>query len=304
MLILKIKYLFKFILFLLSHPLNKSKKWNSIKRFLFWQLGSRLLKGDVFVPFVNNAYLCIRRGMTGATGNVYTGLHEFEDMGFLLHLLRVGDLFVDVGANVGSYTVLASAVVGSNSVSIEPAPMTFSFLERNIRLNNIDSLVEALNIGVARNIGFVKFTQTLDTMNHVVPIQEICESALEVKVDTLDNILQGRNPFVLKVDVEGFETEVIGGAHKTLSNQSLSAIIIELNNSGERYGYDDYLVHSAILEYGFQAYAYDPFNRNLKLLRWEDRQPGNVIYIKDFNAVIERVKSSSKYFVVNAGAVI
>ena len=57
--------------------------------------------------------------MTGATGNIYAGLHEFVDMAFCLHLLRSGDLFVDVGANIGSYTVLASKVAGANSVTLE-----------------------------------------------------------------------------------------------------------------------------------------------------------------------------------------
>jgi hypothetical protein len=50
-------------------------------------------------------------GMTGATGNLYVGLHEFEEMAFLLHFLRPGDLFADVGANVGSYTILAAVAV-------------------------------------------------------------------------------------------------------------------------------------------------------------------------------------------------
>jgi hypothetical protein len=42
------------------------------------------------------------------SGNIYAGLHEFGDMAFVLHFLRAGDLFADVGANIGSYTVLAS----------------------------------------------------------------------------------------------------------------------------------------------------------------------------------------------------
>ena len=45
--------------------------------------------------------------MHGVTGNVYCGLHDFAEMSFMLHLLRAGDLFADIGANVGSYTVLA-----------------------------------------------------------------------------------------------------------------------------------------------------------------------------------------------------
>ncbi|WP_017364163.1 hypothetical protein, partial [Methylococcus capsulatus] len=93
--------------FLLNHPLSQGRKLPALARFVRWQLGSRLLPGEVVCPFVNDACLVVRPGMTGATGNLYVGLHEFEDMAFLLHYLRPEDLFVDVGANVGSYTVLA-----------------------------------------------------------------------------------------------------------------------------------------------------------------------------------------------------
>ena len=48
--------------------------------------------------------------MTGATGNIYCGLYEFLDMAFLLHFLRNGDLFGDIGSNIGSYTVLATGL--------------------------------------------------------------------------------------------------------------------------------------------------------------------------------------------------
>jgi hypothetical protein len=46
--------------------------------------------------------LAAGREMTRATGNIYCGLHEFADIGFVLHLLRAGDLSVDVGANIDS----------------------------------------------------------------------------------------------------------------------------------------------------------------------------------------------------------
>jgi predicted RNA methylase len=72
--------------------------------------------------------------MTGATQKIYCSLQEFEDMALLLHVLRPGDLFVDVGANVGSYTILAAGVCGANVISIEPVPSTFTHLADNIHL--------------------------------------------------------------------------------------------------------------------------------------------------------------------------
>lgn len=92
--------------FILDHPLNHDRKWAAFLRWLRWQLGSRLLPGAVLVPFVEDVALLVKPGMTGATGNVYCGLHEFEDMALVLHALRPDDLFVDIGANIGSYAML------------------------------------------------------------------------------------------------------------------------------------------------------------------------------------------------------
>jgi hypothetical protein len=110
--------------FLVTHPLTKDRKIRTLTRWLRWQIGSRVLGCSVAVPFVNNTRLLVKPGMTGATGNIYCGLHEFEDMAFVLHLLRPGDLFVDIGANIGSYTILAGAT-GANAISFEPVPSTF-----------------------------------------------------------------------------------------------------------------------------------------------------------------------------------
>jgi hypothetical protein len=92
--------------FIRRHPLTRNAPVAAIVRFAGWQVASRM-RTEIVVDWIGGAKLAVRRGMTGATGNIYCGLHEFAEMGFLLHLLRPGDVFVDVGANVGSYTVLA-----------------------------------------------------------------------------------------------------------------------------------------------------------------------------------------------------
>lgn len=70
---------------ILKHPLARRNRRAAIARYFRWQLGSRLLRSAVAVPFTDKARLLVERGMTGATGNVYCGLHEFADMGFTCH---------------------------------------------------------------------------------------------------------------------------------------------------------------------------------------------------------------------------
>ena len=124
------------IKFITSHPLNKDDKLKSIFRFLRWQIGSRLLPGIVVYDWINGSKFLVGIGETGLTGNIYTGLHEFSDMAFLLHVLRPDDLFIDVGANVGSYTILACAAIGACGYAFEPIPTTYKRLIENIRINH------------------------------------------------------------------------------------------------------------------------------------------------------------------------
>jgi len=142
---------------LLHHPLTPDHRAARFARLCRWQIASHLRR-EVIVPWVGGMRLAARRGMTGATGNIYAGLHEFADMAFTLHFLRPDDLFLDVGANVGSYTLLASGVCKARTISFEPDPQTMALLRRNIDLNGLDGRVLVEQTAVGAEDGEVEFT--------------------------------------------------------------------------------------------------------------------------------------------------
>jgi len=237
-------------------------------------------------------------GMTGATGNIYTGLHEFEDMSFVLHLLRTDDIFVDVGANIGAYTILAGGVIGAHCISIEPIPEAFQHLIENINLNQIWNVVNPINMGISHAEGILKFSSDKDTMNHVIAEDEFSSrSIVEVKVVSLDNIIGTSNPRLIKIDVEGFETNVIAGASITLSRPSLDAVIIELNGCGNRYGYDETALKKNILDYGFKPFSYLPFERILEPLSQKPQHQQNTLYVRNFDSVQQRISTAHRFYV-------
>jgi FkbM family methyltransferase len=277
--------------FILRHPLNRKQKVAALGKFVRWQLGSRLLPGSVAVPFVDSTRLLVKPGMTGATGNVYTGLHEFEDMAFVLHALVPGDLFADVGANVGSYTILAAGAAGADCASFEPSPTTFAHLLDNIRLNHLESKVTAKNIGLGASSGVLTFTSGLDTVNHVVAEHEVVANAIEVPVEPLDAVLSGSPLTIMKIDVEGFETEILNGAAHTMAESSLLAVIMELNGSGLRYGYDEEKIHRRLLDWGFKPARYEPVERTI-VTRDSRSAVGNTLYVRNLEACRDRVRTA------------
>jgi len=284
--------------FIINHPLNKNNKIIALQRWLKWQIGSRLAQGAIAVNFVNEAKLLVEPGMTGATGNVYTGLHEFEDMSFVLHMLRREDLFIDVGANIGAYSVLAAGVVGAQCISLEPIPETFHKLMQNIKLNGLSGIVDARNIGVGREEGILRFTTTLDTMNHVYSETDSNSfDTIDIITSTLDIIAGDVHPQLIKIDTEGFEGQVVAGAETVLTDDALAAVIVEVNERINLYGPNDLSLHKKMLDYGFSAFTYAPFERTLISLDRVKRESGNIIYIRDIDRVNERLKTAVPFSV-------
>ena len=89
------------------------------------------------------------------------------EMGFLLHLLRPNDLFLDVGANIGSYAILAASVRRARAIAFEPDPDTARVLRRNIAINRLSALADVREAALGGVQGQVAFTVGLDTMNRV-----------------------------------------------------------------------------------------------------------------------------------------
>ncbi|MDD5704314.1 MAG: FkbM family methyltransferase [Kiritimatiellae bacterium] len=278
--------LFQTFNYISSHPLNK-KTGGGLLRWFRWQLGTRILPYGIVVPFVEDTRLILQKGMFA---NYYCGVDEFEEMFFLLHFLRDSDVFADVGANIGSYTVLASGVCGAKTYCFEPCSQTYKRLCDNIVLNEIGSRVQAYNLAMGASKGEVLFTQSLGSMNHVAARQEAGTAIRQVNIDTLDSILGNEIPRLLKIDVEGFETEVIMGADRILASENCEAIVMEFG-VGSRLGYDEFKLYQKVLGYGFRPCSYSPDTRKLTECKSDAICSGP--FVKNVDSAASRLRQAS-----------
>jgi len=245
-------------------------------------------------PFIAGINFYARKGLTGITGNIYTGLHEFDDMAFLLHFLLPGDVFFDIGANAGSYTLLASGVCQAKTIAIEASANTAAITVKNISLNKLENKVTLINAAAGATAGILSFSKNEDTTNHIISAGESAETDVEtVNVINIDSLILTDKPTLIKIDVEGFETEVLKGMTDTLKQPILKAIIIELNGSGLRYGFNEDAIHQTLLSVGFKPYQYDPFKRELQLM--DSFGSYNTIYCRDEAFIKARVKASKGF---------
>ena len=268
--------------FLTSHPLTSRRRLLATARVLRWQIASRL-RDEVTVDWIGGTRLAARRGMTGVTGNIYAGLHEFADMAFLLHFLRPNDVFADVGANVGSYTILASGVVRCRTVAFEPDPLTASAFERNINLNQIADLVEMRIAAAGERRGIVRFSMGLGTENHVVAETE--SNGRDVPIETIDHAFAdtGYIPTLIKLDVEGYEAEVLRGARAVLAAPGLKAILTE----NRLPSVVDILERAGMAEFAYDAFAH-------RLVPAKEVPMANALFLRDFDHVAERVSQAPR----------
>lgn len=264
-----------------GHPLTCDAPLRAWFRFARWQLRSRL-QDEILFEWVGGQRLALRRGMTGATGNIYVGLHEFFDMMTPLHFLRRGDLFLDIGANVGTYTVLASGVCGTKTLAFEPDPDTLRRLKRNIEVNGLNERVRVYDCALGAASGEVAFTAGLDTQNRLATART--NKTRTVRMERLDEIVSDAQPVMMKVDVEGAELGVLSGAERVLANPSLKVIELET-----------VVPESAgiLARHGFEMASYDPFQRTLSKESTSCRS-SNSLFVRDLPFVANRLQTAGQ----------
>jgi FkbM family methyltransferase len=281
--------------FILRHPLGRRRPLRCVANLVRWQLVSRIRPGPHLIPFVGGAQLWARRGETGITGNIYVGLHEFAEMCFVAHALRPGDLFVDVGANAGSYTVLASAVAGARTIAIEPAPETVERLRANVALNGLEARVRVETCAVGARDGSALFSEGLDTANHVVTADAAETATVDVPLRRLDDILAADRPSLIKLDVEGYEFEALEGAASVLSQPTLRAVVVELS---ELHGE---MAAKLLTRQGFEPVDYDPLSRALRPAEAAIGS-GNTLFARDVAHLRTRLARAAKLLVLGIRA--
>jgi FkbM family methyltransferase len=165
---------------------------------------------------------------------IYTFREYYEpELAYLEKLLSPGKVFIDVGANFGVYTLVASKLVGAagNVFALEPAAQSFAILRQNIALNH-SANVRSFQVALTQTRGKAWLYHGWDPVGNSLGMDPLCgNQGEEVQTESLDSLLEENGidrVDVIKVDVEGAEELVLRGATKTLITNR-PVIIFEYN---------------------------------------------------------------------------
>jgi FkbM family methyltransferase len=177
-----------------------------------------------------------------------------------LEEMKSGEILVDVGANVGMYSLCAARFFGTRVFAFEPESQNYALLNRNIYDNGLDGLVTAFCVALSDDTAYdrlylSKFLTGGSCHNFgasVGPDLQPMRSAFQQGcfATTLDALVgQGvlPPPQHVKIDVDGIEHKVIRGAEKTLEQPSVRSVLIEINTNLDEH----WEVVDQMLDYGF-----------------------------------------------------
>lgn len=189
--------------------------------------------------------------------SIYLDVFEQHESSLVKGYLKRGMTFVDVGANVGYYTLMAASLVGAEGrvLAFEPSPYAFDRLASAIK-KNLLAQAQVTQIGLSDTPGELQLFIPKIVGNHSPSmIANEGGAPINVPVRRLDDYLTmaGINHVdLMKIDVEGYEPNVLRGAEGYLKAGNISAILCEFNNFWlEANNTNPSEFYEEIIEYGF-----------------------------------------------------
>lgn len=184
---------------------------------------------------------------------------EHELSLFMIRALEPGDTFLDVGANVGFFSILAGALVGPRGsvIAVEPNPANVTSIRENAQLNATP--LRVLQVAAASAPGRAKFRQVAEDDSNGVLLRDADPASLafEVELARLDDVV-GTVPKMMKIDVEGAESLALAGASGLLSSPDLHFVACEINDPClESMGSSQMEVRDTFRAHGFEAFLFD-----------------------------------------------
>lgn len=220
-------------------------------------------------------------------------LYESETSNFLGTLLQPGDTFIDIGAHVGYFSMLAAALVGPTGrvFSFEPEPSNFAHLLEHIDLNGFTQ-IRPLHMAVGAKGSVAEFFVNADNDGgHALwdvgrhPFNErsrVTPNTRKVYVTSLDEFF-GQNDMsrlkAIKMDAEGAEFAVLVGARGLLSRYRVPFVVAEVNRFGlESMGASEELLRGVMTDLGYETYLFQPGQTHVQKLEANQTPETNYVF--------------------------
>ena len=196
-----------------------------------WQLYKRTFGFPIIIQTYTDTSFILRRNCITSSRFVYEGKPDAKYIGVLGSFASAEAVFVDVGANVGLYSVLLCRDF-EKAILFEPNPIAATMLMQNIAVNEKINDYKIYEAAVGAENGKVSFPVLENPLPTASITMDNSVETIERDMYCLDDILEGGDEFVIKIDAEGFDAEVIMGLARCLENKKVRICLFECHNLG------------------------------------------------------------------------
>jgi FkbM family methyltransferase len=278
----------------LDHPANRHHRARAFFRFSWWQLRKRLSRNPAIVRVGKNRRFKVVTDSPFSSVVVYSGLPEWDEMRFLQRVLRPTDGFLDIGANVGFYTVLASTIVTQGPLlAFEANPRNQSVLREQVKLNQLAN-VEVFAVALGNSTGELSFFNSGRDGGSIACESDPSTNRITVPCSRLDDCLSGRHLpdyVVAKMDVEGCEALILEGAAETMQSGRIAVWLFELNDLALRkHGASGEKLLDLFAKHGYAIHYWNEENQRLgKRGDGDDSDRANYLACRDIGFIERRI---------------
>lgn len=207
-------------------------------RWLLIELANMLnVRAEIDAVLLNGMRMRVVANDIVGSAICFEGFFEPETVDFYQAVLSEGSVFLDIGAQVGQYTLLASGIVGKQGrvVGFEPDPQTFRLLTTNIQMNHLEHNTVVVQAAVSNKSGnenlHLSQTQNIGANSLLPPAHGLASGqSVPVACWRLDDYLSANQITkvdLIKIDVEGAELLVLNGAADLLGKPNKPILVVE-----------------------------------------------------------------------------
>lgn len=194
-------------------------------------------------------------------------LPEPATIAIVKRILSPGGAMVDVGANLGVFTLVAGRLVGRAGlvIAIEPTRETAKLLRETVRLNGLAEIVEVHEVAAGAAPGEATlYHGATCSYNSLLPLED-SHGMETVQIMTVDQIVGDRPIDLVKIDAEGWESQILDGMSALLSRTPRPSVILEYGPSHlDRACFSGLSLMEQLSNTGLRAYAIDEQNGSLR----------------------------------------
>lgn len=215
------------------------------------------IKNNILIKKVQGSKMYLDLNDKGISKDLaMDGIREPESTEEIKRIVKPGSTVVEVGANIGYYALMESLLAGKTGriYALEPSPSNFNTLKKNIKLNSIANItLFQLAIGDKKGIVKMNISPHSNLNSLVAQKNRRILKTINVNVTTLDIFLKNKKyPDFIRMDVEGYEYNIIKGMKNTLKSKKPLKLFIELHPHVMKKEQTEYVLKT-LRKYGFET---------------------------------------------------